>query len=71
MALLGEKDKAINFVELSLKQFQNHFEIVQRNISPELLLATQISKEFFLKIEEYERVKILQDFENFFRLSLA
>jgi hypothetical protein len=50
---------------------KNHFEVVQKNISPELLLATQISKDFFLKIEEYERVKILQDFENFFHLSLV
>lgn len=50
---------------------KNHCDVVSKNITKDLITAIKISKEYFLKIEEYEKCKILQDFENFFQLNLA
>jgi hypothetical protein len=64
-------NKALFFLTQITLSKKYHCDIVSKNVTKDLITAIQISKEYFLKTEEYEKCKILQDFENFFHLNLV
>jgi len=64
-------DKAFLFLKLIDLKEKYHLDSIKKYINKDGLTAIKAGKEYFLKLEEYEKCQILYEFENFFNFSLA